>query len=175
MHTHTHTHTHPRKPAASGAGLHGEHTPKHILKRRRKVARNPYLRMAVSPCLTVMLSVPRLKSTLRTGSPVGRRQSNLSRTRGNCLRSGWALATMVATPRCGLGATREGVRARGSPSGLQRPRAFIHGRGGTRSANLRSSPLCLSLSLAQSLLPLRLHRALIKPELGREQVKATQF
>jgi len=53
-----------------------------------KVGRTPYLRMAVSPCLTVMLSVPRVKSTLRTGSPVGRRQSNLSRTSGNCFRSG---------------------------------------------------------------------------------------
>lgn len=60
-----------------------------------KVGKMPYLRMAVSPCLTVMLSVPRVKSTLRTGSPVGRRQSNLSRTSGNCFRSGWALATMA--------------------------------------------------------------------------------
>lgn len=70
------------------------HTEKHT-SRKGKVGKMPYLRMAVSPCLTVMLSVPRVKSTLRTGSPVGRRQSNLSRTSGNCFRSGWALATMA--------------------------------------------------------------------------------
>lgn len=72
------------------------HTSKYRYTHRKgKVGKMPYLRMAVSPCLTVMLSVPRVKSTLRTGSPVGRRQSNLSRTSGNCFRSGWALATMA--------------------------------------------------------------------------------
>ncbi|KAG8538656.1 hypothetical protein GDO81_022260 [Engystomops pustulosus] len=57
----------------------------------------PYLSTAVSPCRTVMLSVLRFKSTLRTGSPVGRRQRSLRSRRGNWFLSACNLQTMVTT------------------------------------------------------------------------------
>lgn len=44
-----------------------------------------YLIIAVSPCRTVMLSVARCISTLRTGNPVGIRHSSLKKEACNCL------------------------------------------------------------------------------------------
>lgn len=55
-----------------------------ILKKRRN-KKYSYLMMAVSPWRMVMLSVVRCMSTLRTGNPVGRRQSSLKKEDCSCL------------------------------------------------------------------------------------------
>lgn len=49
------------------------------------IKKDSYLMMAVSPWRMVMLSVVRCISTLRTGNPVGRRQSSLKKEACSCL------------------------------------------------------------------------------------------
>lgn len=53
--------------------------------RRGKLEDESYLIIAVSPWRTVMLSVARCISTLRTGNPVGIRHSSLKKEACNCL------------------------------------------------------------------------------------------
>ncbi|TNN23525.1 hypothetical protein EYF80_066354 [Liparis tanakae] len=50
-----------------------------------KLEVDSYRMMAVSPWRMVMLSVARCMSTLRTGNPVGIRQSSLKREACSCL------------------------------------------------------------------------------------------
>ena len=58
-----------------------------------------------------------------------------------------------------------------TPRGLYKHGAFINGQGGTGLASLSSSPLSLSLCLAQGVLPLRLNKALVKPQRKGEKSK----
>lgn len=53
--------------------------------RGEKLEDDSYLIIAVSPWRMVMLSVARCISTLRTGNPVGIRQSSLNNEACNCL------------------------------------------------------------------------------------------
>lgn len=56
-----------------------------IKKKEEEIKKYSYLMMAVSPWRMVMLSVVRCMSTLRTGNPVGRRQSSLKKEACSCL------------------------------------------------------------------------------------------
>lgn len=81
--------------------------------------------MAVSPWRMVMLSVVRCISTLRTGNPVGRRQSSLKKEACSCLQHDLRPSSILKQTRARLG-----YRSRSSEA--------VHGGGGGDEIKSRS-------------------------------------